>query len=73
MKTVTVVCDTCGKDISYHESSYPVEWSISVKSHARPRPPGYTGGITFATVPEPPPIRAELTFCRLTCLKEHFA
>lgn len=70
MKTVTVVCDQCGADLSYHESSWPAEYVITLSAEVKPRPPGYTGGFVYA-VPSHPPLSRTFHFCDMNCLREH--
>lgn len=71
-ETVTVLCDQCGKDLSYHLSSYPGEYVITLAAKRKPRPPDYKGGMVFAVI-DYPPLDRTYHFCNLACLREHLA
>lgn len=72
MKTEQVTCDQCGADITYHQSSYPAEWIITLRAETKPRPPDYKGGLVYAVISYPP-LGRTLHFCRLGCLDDYRA
>lgn len=64
--TTTITCDTCGNDLSPRHTGYPAVYilKVTVEDIAR------HDGMVFAVMVHPP-IKHDLYFCNLNCMREY--
>lgn len=66
MKTTTVICDHCKRDITYRPRQSGFRLALSVE--IRPQEPDSGGVYTLCYIT--PPLDSDKDFCGVLCLKE---